>query len=101
MNPYQEGTKIYEIYQRIILEPKLEILTKDDTKTHLYKCIKLTNQFQFLEDYIDEYLFLFPDKINERYYQEMTPLMIASRNSNTKSTENTVKILLDHKANPK
>lgn len=66
--------------------------------THLHKCVMRTNEFPFLNKYINEFLKLYPKVINRKNQRGFTALMLAAINSNDKSTEKTVKILLKHKA---
>lgn len=67
--------------------------------THLHKCVMNTNECPFLNTYIDTYLNLYPDEINVRNEKGYTALMLASPNTNTCSTYETVEILLKHGAN--
>ena len=110
---YKKDSKIYNLFERIKGEERLKHLLINDenvyykctnysfsTKfTHLHKCVMSTKEYPFLNEYIDEYLNLYPRKINCRNQIGFTPLILASVNSKTDSSEKTVKILLKHNAN--
>ena len=65
---------------------------------HLQKCVIMTSNYKFLEEYIDLYLDEHPTSINYQNERGWTALMLAARNSNCTSTERTVEILLKHNA---
>lgn len=66
--------------------------------TYLHKCVLQTKKFPFLNQHIDDYLKLNPEQINIRNSIGMTALILASECSNKRSSEETVRILLKHKA---
>ena len=94
INPYKKGTLIYNLYA-LTKNIGLDYLSE----THLIDCILSTRCYEFIEQYIDEYLNLYPEKINI-FYNGLTPLMIASISTNNYTTEKTVEILLKHGADP-
>ena len=67
--------------------------------THLHKCVMITHRYPEINLYIDHYLQKNPDKINEINSKGWTALMLASRNSSSFSSLETVKILIKHGAN--
>lgn len=75
-------------------------LTKSSGFTHLHKCVMKTHLYPELNEYIDLYLQMNPDKINEVNTKGWTALMLAARNSTTFSTIETVRILLKYQADP-
>ena len=113
MNPYIENTKIYNLFNIIKETNELQCLLVEDKKvryicdeeissknfSHLHKCVMNTNKYRFLNEYIDEYLNLNPDQIDVQNKKGYTALILASANSKTYSTEETVEILLKHNAN--
>lgn len=73
-------------------------ITKSKGFSHLQKCIIQTNEFSFLEEYIDLYLTENPEAINYQNEKGWSALMIASKNANLKNSVETVEILLKHGA---
>ena len=65
---------------------------------HLQKCVLLTNQYPFINNYIQKYLNLYPDIIDYQNSIGYTALMIACLNCKTLSSVETIKILLDNSA---
>lgn len=65
---------------------------------HLQKCVIQTAKYNFLEKYIDLYLDEYPEVINYQNENGWTALMLAARNSNHTSTDETVEILLKYNA---
>ena len=112
-NPYKINTKIYDLFELIKNENELEHLLIDDSDslyecnieyyssgfTHLHKCVIMTKKFTFLNEYIDEYLNLYPEEIDVKNNLGFTALMLSVVNSNNNSSNKTVKILLKHGAN--
>ena len=108
MNPYKKNTKIYDLYEEIkkVRLNKLFIPNDDINNDHsvyfrlcgiehLHKCVRETNKFPFVNEYIHEYLNLFPHRIDHKS-KGCTALMIAITKL---SSIETVKILLEHGAN--
>lgn len=107
------NSKLINFHNQIREIKKLKDLLIDDFKksyrctsflgsknmTHLHKCVLKTRNYKFLNEYIDEYLNQNPDKVDDRNKQGHTALMLATVNTNYRSTEETVKILLKHNAN--
>ena len=111
MNPYRKGTKIYDLCKKICDNEKLKYLMFSDQHleykcnnytskgfTHLHKCVVRTREYPFLNEYISEYLKCNPNKINIKNKLGFTPLILASLNSRSNSSEKTVKILLKYNA---
>lgn len=67
--------------------------------THLHKCVMNTREYSFLNEYICEYLKQNPNEVNVQNKKGYTALMLASANSRSRSTEETVKILLNYEQN--
>ena len=65
---------------------------------HIHKCVMKTSKYPFLNQYIDIYLSLNPQVIDEQNEKGWTALMLSARNSRTDSSEKTVKLLLEHGA---
>lgn len=105
-------SRLEELVNKIKKIPELQHLFIDDPNsaynicqmykckkfTHLLKCIILTSKYNFLNEYIDLYLSENPESINDINEKNHSALMIAARNSTILSTEETVEILLKHKA---
>lgn len=105
--------KFEKLKMKIKEEKNLKHLFREDSKsiyhcsnltlsigfTHLHKCVMKTCKYPSLNDYIDEYLYLYPEEINKVNHLGWTALMLASRNSKIYSSEKTVQILLKHGAN--
>ena len=72
--------------------------TRSTKFTHLHKCVMKTSKYPFLNQYIDIYLSLNPQVIDEQNKEGWTALMLSARNSKTDSSEETVKIILEHGA---
>lgn len=106
MNPYEKGTKIYNLYEQIKIIPTNEHLVLNESglysinkELHLFKSVITTAECSLLNEYIDEYLIMYPNLINCRTVRNMTPLIMATANSNTESTNETIEILLRRGAN--
>lgn len=112
MNPYQKETKIYNLFEQIKSIPELKDLLKDNKDaryyynfnfskkiSHLHKCVLRTFHYPFLNNYIIEYLNLYPDKIDIKNEMGDTALMLAVSNCKMKNTIETVKILLKYNPN--
>ena len=110
MNPYPENSRIYNLFEKLI---KINILKRifidNNIKyfkkyphlykyPHLHKCVILTKEFPQLNEYIDEYLKLYSNTINNKDFGGRTPLILASMYSNYYSSDETVEILLKHNA---
>lgn len=109
LNPVK-SSRLEELEEEIKKIDELKHLFVDDPETnyeilkctgccklnHLQKCVILTSKFKILEEYIDLYLAKHPEEINHKNDMEVTALMIAACNSNFKSTERTVEMLLKH-----
>ena len=105
-------SRLEELTEEIKKRPGLKHLFVDDPQNnypcskyeiyskfnHLQKCVILTSNNKFLEEYIDIYLSEHPETINHKNEKGQTALMIAAINSNYISTERTVEILLNHGA---
>ena len=105
-NPYGKNTKIYNLYEKIkTIRSKEHLLLNNsglyssNKILHLYQCIIETHDCSILNEYIDEYLKLYPEIINRRTVRNMTPLMTAAVNTVSASSDKTVEILLNHGAN--
>lgn len=62
--------------------------------TLLHKLVLLTKKYPKLNDVIKEYIALYPEEINKVNERKWSALHLAARNSNTKSSIETVEILL-------
>ena len=62
---------------------------------HLHECIINVKKYSFLNEYIDEYLKIYPDNINYINAKDQTLLILAS----LCPTERTIQILLNHGVN--
>ena len=112
MNPYQTETKIFDLFEKIKINKynlqqllgesknKTHLCLGDKTKgfTHLHNCVIHTKKFAFLNEYIDEYLKLYPEEINVKNEIGFTAFMIAFVNYQ-RSTIETIEILIKHGAN--
>ena len=110
-NPYAKNSKIYNLFEQIKYDGILQYLLNDYGEyfchntfpskgfNHLHKCVMKTGQYPFLNDYIDEYINLYPNEIDSVTEEGRTSLILASAHSNIKSSNETVEILLKHKAN--
>ena len=110
-NNYSKNTKIYNLFELIKEKEDLNHLLIDDRFdlshndyfskgfTHLHKCVMKTKKYPFLNEYIDEYLKLFPKEIDIISHNGATALILACANFKTSSTKETIEILLKHKAN--
>ena len=67
--------------------------------TKLMKMVLLTKRFPDLVDNIKSYLVSLPEELNKQNEYGWTALMLACRHSNTVSSEETVRILIDANAN--
>ena len=101
MNPYDINTKIYDLYERIKTEFKLRhlLIINPEDGSHLKKCIIKTREYNFMHEYIDEYLKLYPNNINLKNKYGWTALMISSIYLEGCSTNKTYDILLKYKPN--
>lgn len=102
MNPYNKDTRIYELYEQIRNEEYLKKIFMKKNKyesSHLNKCVTNTKKYPFLNEYIEEYLKLYPEKINVLNDVKNYPLNLASSLSRDHSTLKTIEILLKHGAN--
>ena len=126
-NKYDENTKLYTLHEQIKKNEKLYRRISEPSKlckfdrwvnfifmryvlrekyviyspiqfNHLHECVLKTQKYQFLNDYIDEYLNTYPNEINVKNSNGNTALFLASEYSGIKSTNNTIKILLKHGA---
>lgn len=93
------NSKIYYLTERIKVINELKDILPSDPKERLHKCVVKTRRYTFLNDYIDQYLILHPDEINNQNQFGQTALMLSSKNTFALSTERTVEILLKHNAN--
>ena len=100
---YNEGTKIYDLYEKVKNIKSNDLLISDDynpyetcvrieKSIHLHNCVIRAKDYPFLNEYIDEYLNLYPNKINCKNRSGSTSLM-------TVRTKETLEILLKHGAN--
>ena len=101
---FEEQIRSIEELQHLFLnDPKREYICSPNTIsikfTHLHKCVMKTGKYPFLNQYIDIYLSLNPQVIDEQNEEGWTALMLSARNSRTDSSEETVKLLLEYGAN--
>ena len=98
----EEIKKTSGLKHLLVDDPQKEYPCSENTYStefnHLQKCVILTSEFKFLEEYIDLYLTEHPETINHKNEKGWTTLIIAARNSNCMSTERTVEVLLNHGA---
>lgn len=80
--------------QNYFCSPKI----KSKRFNHLQKCVILTREYDFMNEYIDYYLYLHPGTIDYQNDFGWTALILACRNASTCSTEETVRILIKHHA---
>ena len=85
---YEPGTKIHELFTQ--LKYKFKKTFKKHTRCHLFECMPFVSGV--MDEYIDEYLKLYPEKINDRRPDGKTPLILAVFTSNFKR----IKILLKY-----
>ena len=108
-NPYRKDSKIYDLYEQIKKIAEMYPLLHDEhiigrfikyyqEDSHLYECIVYTKKYPFMNEYIDEYLKLYPKKIHI-IMECNTILMEACRELGKYTTYETIKILIKHKAN--
>ena len=100
-NPHTIGTKLYDLYEDIKKDKNLKYLLYDDERNeyyHIYSCIIKTRKYPFLNDYVDEYFNVYPYRIKMKNNKGETVLMSAS--DQTLCSDEIVKILLKHKADP-
>lgn len=92
---YPKISRIYELYCQIkeIVELK-KILIEDEFETHLHKCVNKTVDYTFMDEYVEEYLKLYPELINVKDKDGKTALMIC------RFSEKTLEILLKHGSDP-
>ena len=95
MKMYQKDSKLYNLFEKI---KNIEGIVDTTNKYHLHSCILKTKKCPILNDYIDEYLNTYPNKINIKNIIGFPPLILASKFSKNKSSNKTVKILLKHGA---
>ena len=102
-NIRQEIFKIKELNYLFINDTKTEYecssVKKSKKFTHLHKCVMKTREYPILNEYINLYIKQNPNEIDKKNEEGWTALMLASRNSKINSSEETVKILLEHGAN--
>ncbi len=72
--------------------------TKSNKFTHLHKCVMKTREYPILNEYIDTYLKQNLNEIDKKNEKSWSALMLASLNSKTNSSEETVRILLENGA---
>lgn len=57
MNPYQKNSKIYDLFEQIQKNDRLNKIIKSHGKpTHLHKCIRESVNYAFLTNYAEEYV---------------------------------------------
>ena len=108
MNPYPENSKIYYLYEKIRQNDFLKEQIIDRISISNYTVYQHTKEipfilfnatkYPFLNDYIDEYLKLFPDKIDEKD-EEGNNLLIQSIRYNRLTPMKTFEIILKHNPN--
>lgn len=98
-NFYNKILSIEELKEYII-EKKSWFVTPSNY-THLQRCVLKTKEYPFLNEYIVEYLKVYPEKVDEidENGETSTPLMLAVLFINSYSTHKTIKILLKNGAN--
>lgn len=111
----EKGEKEYtDLIDQIKSDKNLSFLFSDDPKVyykctetescsqfhHLHKCVMNTKKYPILNRYIQLYLNRNPETINVANKYGYTALMLASSNSNTFSSEETVELLLKNNTNP-
>lgn len=101
VNPYEKNTKLHNLFERMMKIEKIKqlLIDKQYIGTLLHSCVLLTYEYKFLNEYIDEYLNLYPNQIDIQNAKGETALMVATFHSGSYSTIETVKILLKHNAN--
>ena len=106
-NPYQKETKLYCLFEKIMKENELtqsllEYKWNDKkyvlSKFHLHECVIKTKKYDFLHDYIKEYLKLYPNEIDVKNDSGNTALILASKSLHKYSTKNVIKILIKNGA---
>ena len=111
-NPYQKDSKIYMLFEQIKKIRDLKHITSQSKEipnvcktyynsivyNHLHACVIKTKKYPFLNEYIDEYLNLYPERIDYIGRGGYTALLISIISFNRSSFE-TIKILLKHDAN--
>ena len=94
---------IRELQHLFVVDPEREYDCSPNIRstkfTHLHKCVMKTGKYPFLNQYIDIYLSLNSQVINEQNEYGWTALMLSARNSRKDSSEETVKLLLEYGAN--
>lgn len=106
-------TQIMELVRRVaICEDELRMLENNDLDavyacaritacggfTLLHKLVLLTKKYPELNDVIKEYIAFYPEEINKVNELGWSALHLAARNSNIKSSNETVRILLQNGA---
>ena len=94
---YQEGTKLNKLYKKINKNDELKDIIKKPN--HLMKIVMKTRKYPYLNEYINKYLKIYPEKVDNKNSDGETSLMLAAENSQYCSSNETVKILLKHGAN--
>ena len=99
MNPYPKDTKIHNLFDKILEDENLKYLSYLWVKPpHLHRLVLETKRYEFLNEYIDEYLHLYPSLIN-KVISSGNALILAVTNLKMSSTEETIRILLRHNEN--
>ena len=96
LEPKEKYEKYKELINKIksIDDLKYLFIKNNKCKEHIFKCIGKTNQYPFLNEYINLYFKFNPNKINECNIYRITPLMY-SINYNIETS----KIILKHTPN--
>lgn len=91
-----ESSYLFEndLSKKYIITPALTLRCLN----HLQKCILLTSKYNFMNEYIDLYLYGCQSAVNYTAECGWSPLMIAVVNTNNNSSEETVRILIKHGA---
>ena len=100
-NLKQEILKIKELKHLFIEESEYKwfFIKKSRKTTHLHKIVVKTRKYPILNEYIKFYLKDNPNEVDKMNDIGSTALIIAARKSKNDSSEETVKILLEHGAN--
>lgn len=100
-NPYNIGTKIYNLYEQIkdIIPIVYNNTNTFDKNLHLLTCVINTYKYPVVNNYIEEFLNLHPETIDVRIFKSITPLILAASDTITASSDRTVDILLRHGSN--
>lgn len=86
---------IHYLFNNIDMAYACSPIIKSRGFTHLQKCVTLTNKYPKINNYLVEYLAKNSDDVNKLNKKGWSALHVASRNSNTTSSDKTVEILVN------